>query len=348
MQRRPNMAIVRFAAPLIAMMLATGRTGVAQQEPSTGYPSPGRLIDIGGRRLHLHCSGRGVPTVILVAGGGAFSIDWTLVLQKVAETTRVCSYDRAGLGWSDPGPAEETVEATINDLHLLVRAAGETGPYILVGASIGGIYIRAYQHAFPHEVAGLIFANSSHHIGMMVKGGKGDLIWKLSEDELRSAYPLSPNAKGPPPTREGEPFDRLPPDLQAVRLWLDRRLWDKFDPAKAGPESILSWRKEFLRELDESCSGSNHPLRDLPVIVLSSDSSASELAGRHRLDRPFCDRTDAGDGLELLSSNSVYVVARGSGHEIHLYQPDVVVRAVERVVGAVRRRVPLAQADSGR
>jgi len=116
------MAIVRFAAPLIAIMLATGRPGLAQQEPSTGYPPPGRLIDIGGRRLHLHCSGRGVPTVILVAGGGAFSIDWTLVQQKVAETTRVCSYDRAGLGWSDPGSAEETVEATINDLHLLVRA----------------------------------------------------------------------------------------------------------------------------------------------------------------------------------------------------------------------------------
>jgi pimeloyl-ACP methyl ester carboxylesterase len=336
---------MRFATALTAMTLATWGTGVAQQHLSAGYPPPGRLIEIGGRKLHLHCSGQGTPTVILVAGGGAFSIDWTLVQPRVASTTRVCSYDRAGLGWSDPGPAEETVEETIKDLHLLLRAAGETGRYVLVGASIGGIYIRAYQHAFPNEVAGLIFANSSHRVGMYVKGNT-DLIWKLSEDELRSAYPLPPDAKGEAPTHEGDPFDRLPVDVQAVRLWLDRRLWDKWDPARTGPESMLSWRKEFLRELQESCSESEHPLRDLPVLILSSDSSASELARLHRLDHAFCDRSDAGDGLELLSSNSMYVMATGSGHEIHLYQPDVVVRGVERVVGALRERVPLAQTRS--
>ena len=338
---------MRLGAALIAMNLATWGTNVAQQPPSAGYPPPGRLIDIGGRKLHLHCSGRGTPTVILVAGGGAFSIDWALVQPRVAPTTRVCSYDRAGLGWSDAGPAEETVEETVQDLHLLLRAAGETAPYILVGASIGGIYVRAYQHAFPGEVAGLVFANSSHRVGMYVKG-KTDLIWKLSEDELGSAYPLPPDAKGEAPTHEGDPFDRLSPDLQAVRLWLDRRLWEKWDPARTGPESMLSWRKEFLRELQESCLGSPPPLRDLPLVVLSSDSSASELARLHRLDHPFCDRTDAGDGLELLSSNSIYVIATGSGHEIHLYQPDVVVRGVERVVVALRQRVPLAQTRSGR
>jgi len=98
--------------------------------------------------------------VILVAGGGAFAIDWALVQPKVARTTRVCSYDRAGLGWSDPGPAEETVEETVDDLHRLLGSAKEKGPYLLVGASIGGIFIRAYQHAFPGEVAGLIFDNS--------------------------------------------------------------------------------------------------------------------------------------------------------------------------------------------
>jgi pimeloyl-ACP methyl ester carboxylesterase len=239
------------------------------------------------------------------------------------------------------------MEETIEDLHLLLRAAGETGRHVLVGASIGGIYIRAYQHTFPGEVAALIFANSSHRVGMYVNG-KTDLIWNLSENELRSAYPLPADAKGPAPTREGEPFDRLPRDVQAVRLWLDRRLWDKWDPARTGPESMLSWRKEFLRELQESCSGSRQPLGDLPVVVLSSDSSASELARLHRLDRPFCDRTDGGDGLELLSSNTVYVIATGSGHEIHLYQPDVVVRAVAQVLVALRDRVPVAQARSER
>src|SRR5260370_24104603 len=119
------------------------------------YSPPGRLIDIGGRRLHLYCTGKGSPTVILMAGGGAFSIDWALVQPKVAQDTRVCSYDRAGLAWSDPGPADETVEQTISDLHILLKTGGEEGPYLLAGASVGGIYLQAYQRAFPKEVAGL-------------------------------------------------------------------------------------------------------------------------------------------------------------------------------------------------
>jgi pimeloyl-ACP methyl ester carboxylesterase len=312
----------------------------AQGQLSQGYPPPGRLIDVGGRKLHLHCSGKGRPTVILMAGGGAFSIDWALVQPRVADTTRVCSYDRAGLAWSDPGPADETVEQTIGDLHALLQAAGERGPYLLVGASIGGIFIRAYQRAFPDEVAGLVFTNSSNRVGMTVKDKSG-LIWDLTEDELRSAYPLPPSVeKGPVPTREGEPFDRLPPHLQAVRLWLDVRLWKKWDPAKAGPESNVSWRKEFLREFEETDAGRKHPLGELPVVVLSSGPIASESERQSR--------NGAAARLDFLSSNSVHVTAAGSGHEIHLYQPDLVVQALVRGLSAVRNRVPLPRGSERR
>lgn len=327
---------MRFRLGLL-LALATPVRMYAQDNASPTYPPPGRLIDIGGRQLHLDCSGQGAPTVVLVAGGNAFAIDWALVQPKAAATTRVCSYDRAGLGWSDPGPAEETVEETIDDLHRLLGSAGEKPPYILVGASIGGIFIRAYQHAFPNEVAALVFANSSHRVGMQVKGG-GDLIWNLSEDQLRSAFPLPASSKGPAPTHEGEPFDRLPPDLQAIRLWLDLRLWKKWDPGTAGPEAVLSWRKEFLREFAEMAVGQNPPLRDLPVIVLSSDERPSDPNRR-------LDRTDAGAALDLLSSNTLYITATGSGHEIHLYQPDLVARALVRAVVAGRNRVPLSRAS---
>src|SRR5215813_6626592 len=94
-------------------------------------PSPGKLVDVGGRKLHLYCAGpssgqqASSPTVVLIAGGGAFSVDWALVQPKVAQDTRVCSYDRAGLAWSDPGPADETVEQTLSDLHTLLKNAGE-------------------------------------------------------------------------------------------------------------------------------------------------------------------------------------------------------------------------------
>lgn len=305
----------------------------AQQPPDVRtYPPPGRLVDIGSRKLHILSSGNGSPTVILVAGGQAFSIDWALVQARIDSTTRVCSYDRAGLAWSDPGPADETVEQTIRDLHALLRAGGEKGPYLLVGASIGGIFIRAYQHAYPDEVAGLTFTNSSNRVGFMVKE-KGGLIWELTEDEIRSGFPLPASVtKGPAPTREGEPFDRLPPKLQATRLWLDTQLWEKWDPRKSGPESLLSWRNEFLREFDETDSG-EIPLGTLPVVVLSSGAVANQFERESR--------NGAAARLDYLSSNSVHITATGSGHEIHLYQPDLVVQALVRIITAVRNQVPL-------
>jgi pimeloyl-ACP methyl ester carboxylesterase len=305
----------------------------AQEPLSKPYPPPGRLVDIGGRKLHIDCSGQGSPTVILVAGGGAFSIDWALVQPKVAESTRVCSYDRAGLAWSDPGPADETVEQTIRDLHMLLRAAGENGPYLLVGASIGGIFIQAYRSAFPEEVAGMVFSNSSNRVGVMVHG-KAGLIWELTQPEIRSAFPLPTPVKGPAPTREGKPFDRLPAALQAVRLWLEVRLWENWNPSKANPDSILSWRREFLKEFDETDPGKDRPLGQLPVVVLSSDKTATESQRQSR--------DGAAARLDFLSRNTAHVVALGSGHEIHLYQPDLVVRSLLRATSAVRNRVPLS------
>lgn len=297
------------------------------------YEPPGRLIDVGGRKLHLHCTGSGTPTVVLVAGGGAFSIDWALVQPKVAEHTRVCSYDRAGLGWSEPGSSDETVEQTVADLHALLNAAGEKPAYVLVGASIGGIFIRAYQRAFPKDVAGLVFSNSSNRVGMATKSG-GGLLWQLSEDEIRSAFPLPPSVtKGPKPSRVGEPFDRLPAALQAVRLWLSVRLWEKWQPAKATPEQNLSWRKEFLREFEETDGFGKYPLDPLSVIVVASGPVATDAERKSR--------EGAAARLDFLSTNTLHVIATGSGHEIHLFQPDVVVEAVERAATAIRSRTRL-------
>ena len=108
---------MRSLAAISFLTIALPTALFAQQASSPqAYPPSGRMVDIGGRKLYLNCEGKGSPTVILMAGGGAFSIDWALVQPKIADSTRVCSYDRAGLGWSDPGPAEDTVEETVSDL----------------------------------------------------------------------------------------------------------------------------------------------------------------------------------------------------------------------------------------
>ena len=290
-------------------------------------PAPiGTLVDVGGRKLHLLCTGSGSPAVVLVAGGGGFAIDWALVQPPLATTTRVCSYDRAGLGWSDVGPADETVEQTVADLHELLQRAGERPPYVLVGASIGGIFIRAYQRAFPSDVVALVFSNSANRVGLAANGVNG-LLWMLSENQIRSAFPLPPSS-GPAPSREGDPFDRLPADLQAARLQFDVQLYERFQRQRDDSASLLSWRKELLREFDETESGTP-PLGALRVAIISSDPIQPDTTGSR-------------DGLAarrpLFSTNTTAVVAKGSGHEIHLYQPETVVETIRQTLASLRQR----------
>ena len=321
---------------LISLLLVLSPSPIsAQLQVAQNYAPLGRMIDMGGRRLHLHCQGKGTPTIILMAGGSAYSIDWDLVQPNISKLTRVCSYDRAGLAWSEAGPADETVEQTISDLNKVLKVGKEKGPYVLVGASVGGLFVRAYQRAFPKEVAGLVFTNSSNRIGMTLNG-KGALLWDFTEDEIKAGYPLPASiTKSSKPVKEGSPFDRLSPKLQAIRLWFDVQLWERWDPSKAGPETVLSWRKEFLREFEET-EAASPPLGHLPVLVLSSGPVATEAERRAR--------NGAAARLDFLSSNTAHVTATGSGHEIHLHQPDVVVRALERMVHTVRKNVPLSEA----
>ncbi len=323
--------ILRSMILLFLALICDGSFGQIPTLDST-YSPPGHMVDIGGRKLHLLCSGKGKPTVVLMAGGGAFSIDWALVQSRVDSTTRICSYDRAGLGWSESGPLDETVEQTVSDLHKLLQAAGEKGPYLLVGASIGGIFIQAYQRAFPKEVAGLIFTNSSNHVGFVAKN-KTDLLWHLTEDEIRSVYPFPPS-HNPAPAKVGEPFDRLPPNLQAMRLWLEMRLEKKWNESPSGPESTLSLRKEFLREFDEEDASKEPLLGNLPVVVVGSDPKAN--------DSLRYSRDGAAARLDYLSSNTLHITADGSGHEIHLYQPDKVVEALRLTVMVVRKGISLS------
>jgi pimeloyl-ACP methyl ester carboxylesterase len=120
------------------------------------------LVDIGETRLYLECSGSGSPVVVFEVGWGDTSDTWNRVAPAVAEHTRVCSYDRVGLGNSNPGPEPETYLDAVEDLHRLLASAEVPGPYLLVGHSLGGMYVRLYQAQYPDEVAGLVLVDSSH------------------------------------------------------------------------------------------------------------------------------------------------------------------------------------------
>ena len=148
--------------PVIAA-IAIGAVG-AQYETVTRareqQPAPGTRYDVGGHRLHLDCAGTGSPIVVLQNGLGEVSVSWTRITQQVSRTTRVCSYDRAGQGWSDAIDAPQDGVAIADDLHALLERAGETGPYVLVGHSAGGPYNMIYADRYPDDVAGMVLLDS--------------------------------------------------------------------------------------------------------------------------------------------------------------------------------------------
>jgi pimeloyl-ACP methyl ester carboxylesterase len=132
----------------------------AEAADAQAYPPPGQMVDIGGYRLHIHCTGTGSPTVVIEAGWGDFSPSWTGVQQEAAKTTQVCTYDRAGSGWSDPGPLPRNALQYAKELHSLLHNANLPGPYVLAGHSMGGIPVRVFTNLYPSEVAGVVLIDS--------------------------------------------------------------------------------------------------------------------------------------------------------------------------------------------
>ena len=125
-------------------------------------PAPGKILDIGGTKLHINCTGAGAPAVILESGFPGVSLDWVLVQPEVAKFTKVCSYDRAGFGWSGLGKQPRTANQIADDLGELLVAAGVAPPYVLTGHSVGGIYVRVFTMKHPDRVIGMVLVDATH------------------------------------------------------------------------------------------------------------------------------------------------------------------------------------------
>src|ERR671918_859479 len=151
---------------LVAGLLALAVIGaiyqaVATQIDQRTYSPPGEMVDVGTHSLHINCLGEGSPTVILEAANLGMSAHWVRVQQQLAQTTRVCAYDRAGMGWSEMGPEPRDARQVSGELHTLLSKAGIEEPYVLVGHSFGGMYMQTYAARYPEEVAGVALVDSS-------------------------------------------------------------------------------------------------------------------------------------------------------------------------------------------
>jgi pimeloyl-ACP methyl ester carboxylesterase len=307
-------------------------------------PQPvGQLVNIGGRRLHIHCTGNGSPTVVVENGGAAFSFDWELVQAQIARFTRICTYDRAGYAWSDPGPEFDTFDQTEPDLHLLLAKAEVPGPYVLVGHSLGGMLIRFYQSQYPADVVGMVLVDSSHEESLQHVGLKVVRIPELQAKEFQSLIdegnenrPKNPEPELVPSTIF-PPYDRLPTKFQDLHLWALKKVLPL----------VKNWGFNLqldLGRLHQLRIAKAHPLGNIPLAVLTASQFDVVQGPGMTVEQARQDHLRLQNDLTQLSTNSRQIIVAGSGHEIYLYKPDVVVRYIATVVFSARKhsRLPTA------
>jgi pimeloyl-ACP methyl ester carboxylesterase len=306
-------------------------------------PQPtGQLISIGNRKLHIHCTGTGSPTVVVENGGAAFSFDWALVQAEVARFTRICTYYRAGYAWSDPGPEFDTFDQATHDLHLLLTNADVRGPYVLVGHSLGGMLIRFYQAKYPNDVVGMVLVDSSHEDSLQHVGLKVVRIPELNAkqfqapiDEAKANRPKNPEPDLVP-TTIFPPYDKLPPQYQILHLWALQKILPL----------VKSWGLNLqfdLSRLHEMLVASPHPLRNLPLAVLTATNFDVEQASGMTVEQARQDHLRLQGELTELSTNSRQIMVSSSGHEIYIYKPEVVVHSIAAVITSAKdhSRLPL-------
>lgn len=341
----------RLASATALLALATVSFGSASGAQDAGapppLPAPGRMVDIGGWRLHLNCTGQArdsQPIVILEPGIGDFSVEWSLVQPGVAGFARVCAYDRAGDGWSDLGPHPRTMQQDVYELHTLLERAGERAPYVLVGQSFGGVVVRLYHTTYPNQVAGMMLVDAGRLDpwrfinGELVKlpetaTGRPVPPVQLSNPFRESNLPPGPRAqieagaRQAAPRANEPPRDKLPADAQRMRTWALAQV--KHYLAYANP-----FEAEELALMIADAKKKEYPLGDTPLIVLTAGMTEYGPAEQAMED----DRRKSQAAMATISRNGKQIIAQRSGHHIQIDDPGLVIDAIRELLASTRKR----------
>jgi pimeloyl-ACP methyl ester carboxylesterase len=299
------------------MLLGAIYESMAEASDARVYPPPGKLVDVGGYRLHLNCTGTGGPTVVIDAGLGDWSTMWAWVQPGVAKTTQVCTYDRAGNGWSDAGPLPRNALQYAKELHTLLQEAHIPGPYVLVGHSLGGFSVKVFTDMYPSEVAGVV------------------LIDSMSPRQ----FPQTSTNTTPQIDSQSHPFTIFP---ALARIGLVRLLYrplgliphlppevEKAYLSRAvRPSNLQVYFGDESQGMPESGRQAKAvtTFGDLPLIVLTARQN--NIPGWQEW------QTE----LLQLSSNSQQLFAE-SGHNIEIEQPEAAIAAIVKMVELVRQSI---------
>lgn len=294
-------------------------------------PPPGKLYTVNGHPMHLYCTGKGSPTIVLESGLGEDFTVWAKVQPSLSGTTRTCSYDRAGFGWSEAQSGDRDSDSIADQLHGLLMQAGIAGPVVLMGHSAGGLHIRAYATRFPQDVAGLVFVDASSpsqndrlppSVQALDRHSAGEFLLLKSLVALGVA-------------RLTGQCTVVPPGFEAYAGWL-----------KANT-CVLSQITSYQREaagLSASLSevARTGPYGNLPILIFSRDTQLpmpAHLPAPVSLEdwhRGYAVWDAMQEELKLLSTDSRRIIAKGSGHYIHVDRPDLLNHEVPTFIRQIR------------
>src|SRR5215216_1241233 len=280
----------------------------AEAADAKAYPLPGQLVDVGGYRLHINCTGSGSPTVVIVAGAGDWSTTWGGVVQpEVAKTTRVCTYDRPGLGWSKAAPLPGDAAQFAKELHTLLQNANVPGPDVMVGHSLGGFVVRIFAHDYASEVTGVVLIDSMNP-KQVTQSLSNNLARLYSLQAVLARFGIGRLLMKLPGI-----LPSMPPNEEAY--------W----PQYIRPQSLQASASEY-QGLPASAAeaAAVKSFGDLPLIVLTAKLN----------DNPGWPEWQT--ELLPLSSNSQHLFAENSGHPIQLDEPEAAVAAILQMVQQVR------------
>jgi pimeloyl-ACP methyl ester carboxylesterase len=320
------------AVLLVALLAGVLLEQVGQWRDRRSLPQIGRSVDIGGRNLNIYCSGEGNPAVIFDSGNGDPGYVWADIQPKVARLTRACWFDRAGEGWSDPGPYPRTSAAMSAELHELLHRAGIPAPYVLVGHSLGGMNARVYNGLYPTEVAGAVLVDAAH--GDEATRAPAFMLGRSAPRRAwHSIWIGGQLARMTGLLRLTRPAVPMPTDsAQRTRELMLRALRNR--PAAVATQFDASTPESYA-QAERAGSFADRPLIvltrgkvDLPAHPGAEDRewAAYELVWQHEIQPK----------LTRLSSRGRQIIVAKSGHRIHEEAPEVVVDAIREVLAQVR------------